>query len=186
MTKWLIAALVLGALFVAARLAVPRVSSSVAQGPIDRDGERRLADCPDSPNCQGSDSSREGQRVAPFPTRGTPAETIAALAALIERHDGAAVIAREPGYLHATFTSSLMGYVDDVEFLVDERSDTVRVRSASRIGRSDLGANAKRVGGASRGVDGPRPARTRSGRGGVGGPGAGFPSDRASRRAPRW
>ena len=146
MTKWLVAALVLGLLFVAFRLAVPRISpGSVAGGPLDRDGARRLADCPDSPNCQGSDASREAQRVEPFPMRGSTDETMDALAALIEARDGAAIASREPDYLHATFTSSLMGYVDDVEFLVDEASASVRVRSASRLGRSDLGANAKRL-----------------------------------------
>ena len=137
--------LVLAALFLAARVAIPRLSSSVAAGPVERDGQRRLADCPDSPNCQGSDSSRESQRVAPFPMRGSTTETMAALAALLEARPEASVVSRDADYLHATFTSSLMGYTDDVEFLVDESAGEVRVRSASRLGRSDLGANAKRL-----------------------------------------
>ena len=145
MTKWLVALGVLVVLFVAFRLAVPRLSSSVAAGPVERDGERRLADCPDSPNCQGSDASRESQRVAPFPMRGTPAETVEALVALLEGRDGASVVTRTSDYVHATFTTALMGYVDDVEFLVDEGEGVVRVRSASRLGVSDLGANAKRL-----------------------------------------
>ena len=145
MNKWIVVLIVLGVAFVALRLAVPRLSSSVASGPLQRGGTRALADCPDSPNCQGSDASRETQRVAPFPMRGTTAETVEALVALIESRDGAAVVTREADYVHATFTTSLMGYTDDVEFLVDETTDTVRLRSASRLGKSDLGANARRV-----------------------------------------
>ena len=37
-----------------------------------------------------------------------------------------------------------MGYTDDVEFLAMP-DGTVGLRSASRLGRSDLGANARRV-----------------------------------------
>jgi len=164
--RLLVVLLVLGGLFVVARLAVPRLSQSAARGPvergdlIERDGThgaeetgdgasderlRRLADCPDSPNCQGSDSSRESQRVEPFPMHGSVERTMADLVGLLEAQSGATVIAREPHYLHATFTTPLMGYVDDVEFLVDPASESVRVRSASRLGHSDLGANAKRL-----------------------------------------
>ena len=138
--------LVLGALFVAARVVVPRLSAtSVAGGPVERDGQRRLVDCPGSPNCQGSDSSRAAQRVEPFPMHGSADETMARLVALIGSREEASIVRQEADYLHATFTSSLMGYVDDVEFLVDEGSGSVRVRSASRLGKSDLGANAKRL-----------------------------------------
>lgn len=142
--------LVLLALALGARFALPRLVSSVAGGPIepaasDGDDARRLADCPGSPNCQGSDSSREEQRVAPFSTKGSTAETMAALETLIGSQERAELVRRDADYLHAVFTTPLMGFADDVEFLVDEASDTVRVRSASRLGHSDLGANAKRL-----------------------------------------
>ena len=135
----------LAALYALARVAIPRLSPSVAEGPLERDGRRRLADCPESPNCQGSDATRERQRVEPFPMRGTTEETMAHLDALLASRSGARVVTREADYVHATFESPLMGYVDDVEFLVDESSGSVRVRSASRLGHSDLGANARRL-----------------------------------------
>ena len=55
----------------------------------------------------------------------------------------AAIISQEDNYLHATFTSKLFRFVDDVELLLD--GDKVHVRSVSRVGYSDLGANRKRV-----------------------------------------
>jgi len=48
-------------------------------------------------------------------------------------------------YLHAEFTSAVFRFVDDVEFLLDDAEKVVHVRSASRVGHSDLGVNRKRV-----------------------------------------
>jgi uncharacterized protein (DUF1499 family) len=38
-----------------------------------------------------------------------------------------------------------MRYVDDVEFYLDEKSKLIHVRSASRIGKGDMGVNRKRI-----------------------------------------
>jgi uncharacterized protein (DUF1499 family) len=38
-----------------------------------------------------------------------------------------------------------MGFVDDVEFLAEPAAGLVHVRSASRLGHSDLGVNRKRI-----------------------------------------
>ena len=43
------------------------------------------------------------------------------------------------------FISRLMRFRDDVEFLLDREARVFHVRSASRVGYSDLGANAARV-----------------------------------------
>ena len=51
----------------------------------------------------------------------------------------------EPGYLYAEFTTRLMGFVDDAEFHLDEKSGVIDVRSASRLGRKDFGVNRARI-----------------------------------------
>ena len=51
----------------------------------------------------------------------------------------------EPGYLHAVFRSPTMGFPDDVEFLFDEAAGLIHFRSASRLGRGDLGVNRARI-----------------------------------------
>ena len=38
-----------------------------------------------------------------------------------------------------------MKYVDDVEFWFDPAANAIQVRSASRVGRGDLGVNRKRI-----------------------------------------
>ena len=48
-------------------------------------------------------------------------------------------------YLHATFTSPVFRYVDDVELRLDEDHGLIHIRSASRVGRSDFGVNRKRI-----------------------------------------
>ena len=65
-----------------------------------------------------------------------------------EAPDGAAqVIVRDQGdgYLYAQFTTRWMTFVDDLELWVDPVNNVVQVRSASRLGESDLGANRARI-----------------------------------------
>lgn len=99
----------------------------------------QLAGCPDSPNCVCSFETRDSHRIDPL--RGNLDAVKRALAQM----PSAEIIREEGDYLYAEFTSRLMGYVDDVEFLADPASGVVHVRSASRLGHSDLGVNAKRV-----------------------------------------
>ena len=47
--------------------------------------------------------------------------------------------------MHAEIRSPLFGFVDDLELRIDPDRARVDVRSASRVGRSDLGANRRRV-----------------------------------------
>jgi len=83
--------------------------------------------------------------VAPLALRGDGPATVAKIKAIVEGMDGAKVIRSDPGYLYAQFTTRLMKYVDDVEFWFDPANQVIQVRSASRVGRGDLGVNRKRV-----------------------------------------
>ena len=48
-------------------------------------------------------------------------------------------------YLHYEFTSLLLRFVDDVEFLFDDETKTIHFRSASRTGYGDFGVNRRRM-----------------------------------------
>lgn len=50
---------------------------------------------------------------------------------------------RTATYMHLIFTTSLMRYHDDVEWLVNDNGG-IDVRSQSRIGKGDMGENRKR------------------------------------------
>ena len=55
------------------------------------------------------------------------------------------IVKEEGGYLHAEARSFLFRFVDDVEFMFDADQQVIHVRSASRLGYSDLGVNRRRV-----------------------------------------
>ena len=58
---------------------------------------------------------------------------------------GGSIQAEETDYLAATFTSSVFRFVDDLELRIDADQKTIHLRSASRVGHGDGGANRKRV-----------------------------------------
>jgi uncharacterized protein (DUF1499 family) len=70
---------------------------------------------------------------------------MAKLKGAIESLGKTKIITATDNYLYAEFTSALMGFVDDVEFLVDDQAKVIHVRSASRLGESDFGVNRKRI-----------------------------------------
>ncbi|MEB3828003.1 DUF1499 domain-containing protein [Phormidium sp. CCY1219] len=107
----------------------------------------KLAACPSSPNCvssQAPDTDKE-HKIAPLTYSGSADDAFAKLKGIIEDIDNATVVKSEDNYLYAEFSSNLMGFVDDVEFYNDPENQTIHLRSASRLGQSDLGVNRKRI-----------------------------------------
>lgn len=84
-------------------------------------------------------------QIAPLALQGDGPATIAKIKSLLQANGAVVVVNSEADYVYAQFTSRLMQYVDDVEFWFDPGNRVVHVRSASRIGKSDLGANRARV-----------------------------------------
>lgn len=83
--------------------------------------------------------------IAPFPLKGDADATLDRIASIIESMEGGKIVKKAPGYIYAQFTTRLMKYVDDVEFWYDPSAKVIQVRSASRLGSSDLGVNRKRI-----------------------------------------
>jgi uncharacterized protein (DUF1499 family) len=106
----------------------------------------RLTPCPEKPNCVSSDASDEEHRVAPLSLEGgDPALAWKAARMAVESLPRTEVIADTGSYLHAECRSMLMGYVDDLELQVRPKQGIIAVRSASRLGYSDMGVNRRRV-----------------------------------------
>lgn len=136
----LIAAAVLGLVVLARRSARLPGARGLVEG--------RLAPCPASPNCVSSeDGADPAHRVdpLPLPAAADPAARLEVLQSMLRACGATSVRADGATYLHATFATPLLGFVDDVELRVDEAARVVHVRSASRVGHSDLGANRARV-----------------------------------------
>lgn len=103
-----------------------------------------LAPCPDAPHCVSSRAEDSDHRVPPLHFPGSFAEQRQAIVAVVRSMDGGKVIVAQGDYVHATFTSDLFGFVDDVEFVLTG-NNTIQVRSSSRIGYYDFGVNRARV-----------------------------------------
>jgi len=58
---------------------------------------------------------------------------------------GARIVENSPEYLSVQFETRGLRFVDDAEFLLDPAARVIHVRSASRLGRKDFGANRARV-----------------------------------------
>lgn len=97
-----------------------------------RDG--RLAPCASPAHCARADWPLED-----------PAAALAALEHRLAQAPGITVLERRDGYLHATATSRIFGFVDDLELLADPAHGFLQARSVSRLGDSDLGVNARRL-----------------------------------------
>lgn len=106
-----------------------------------------LDPCPQSPNCVSSLEPQDRENhVEPLAFDGPPDVAWQVLQDTLPAAEGFYEILWAGGEkLHAVFKTSLFGFKDDVTFLLDAENSVVHVRSASRIGWFDLGANRKRV-----------------------------------------
>lgn len=104
-----------------------------------------LKPCPNSPNCVSSQSENKEHSIAPLKFIGDASVTRQGLLKVIKSLPRTHLISETEQYLHFTFTSLVFRFVDDVEFFIDEHAAQIHVRSASRVGYSDLGVNRKRV-----------------------------------------
>ena len=84
-------------------------------------------------------------RIAPLALAGDGAATMRKLAAIVGAMPGAVVVTATDDYLYARFTTRWMRFTDDTEFWLDRAAGVVQVRSASRVGRGDMGVNRKRI-----------------------------------------
>lgn len=107
--------------------------------------EGQLALCPATDNCVSSQNADTKHKVEPFSYSSTPTKAFADLKSVVQSLERTNIVTETNNYLYVEFKSALLGFVDDVEFYLDEGASVIHVRSASRLGKSDLGVNRKRV-----------------------------------------
>jgi len=106
----------------------------------------RLSPCSTTPNCICSENSDDiDHYIAPLSyTEYSNIELRYLLVEIIQSMGGSLSQANE-SYISATFSSSIFRFVDDLEIRIDETQHLIHIRSASRVGHSDLDMNKKRV-----------------------------------------
>jgi uncharacterized protein (DUF1499 family) len=107
----------------------------------------QLAPCPKKPNCVSSQAAAGDKKhsIEALTYSDEPTKARERLDEAIAGMKRARVVKREADYWRAEFTSSLWRFVDDVEFLFDDNSRRIDIRSASRVGYGDFGVNRRRM-----------------------------------------
>lgn len=116
-------------------------SNHVTTGIVDG----RLTPCPESPNCVSSDALDELHRTEPYRLTATPEQVWRGLRDVVEAQKRVTVVTADDSYLHVEVRSAIFRFVDDAEFHLRTGDGIIAVRSAARVGYSDLGVNRKRV-----------------------------------------
>jgi uncharacterized protein (DUF1499 family) len=108
-------------------------------------GNEPLAGCPDRPNCVSSQSQDAKHAIAPLRLEGdltTGWDTIRGVVGSLPR---CTFVKATDRYLHAECRSWLFRFIDDLELQLDPVTGVIAIRSASRVGYSDLGVNRRRI-----------------------------------------
>ncbi|MDH3452148.1 MAG: DUF1499 domain-containing protein [Gammaproteobacteria bacterium] len=104
--------------------------------------EGRLRPCPDRPNCVCSEAATANVEPLRFAGPAQPAwDQFAGIIAAA----GGRIVELTPDYLHATFETTYMRFVDDFEARLDRAAGVIHVRSASRVGYNDRSFNRRRI-----------------------------------------
>ncbi len=123
-----------------------RMSPELAKTFIGVQPDGCLSRCPETPNCVCSQHPDDASHyMEAFSFKGSLADAQNRIRALIRSIPKAVIVDERGPYIHATFTSGFFKFVDDVEFLIKPEESRIHFRSASRLGRSDLGANKRRM-----------------------------------------
>ena len=104
-----------------------------------------LKPCPDKPNCVNTMATDEEHKAEPIAYTGSQEEAHTKLLAVLDGTKRTTRATVKDDYIHYTFKTWPIPFVDDVEFLFDDANKVIHYRSASRVGHSDLGANARRM-----------------------------------------
>ncbi len=107
--------------------------------------DRRLPPCPDSPNCVSSDADDSAHYIAPIATGAEPERAWQALIGQLRSDRSYTIVEQHADYLRLEARTRWLRFVDDVEFVLRPDSREIAMRSASRLGYSDLGANRRRL-----------------------------------------
>ena len=106
----------------------------------------QLSKCSANPNCACSEFEEdEPHYIEPIQLSLTDdSKILENIKTTLQKMNGT-VITEDDSYISATFTSNIFGFIDDFEIRIDRRQKLIHIRSASRVGRSDFGANIKRI-----------------------------------------
>ena len=111
----------------------------------EADRPDKFSPCPDSPNCVSTQSTDQARFIEPLQYAGSLADARQKLIDILENTKRVRLLKVETDYIHAEFRSSIFQFIDDVELYFPPDQAIIHVKSASRKGYYDFGANRRRV-----------------------------------------
>ena len=111
----------------------------------EADRPDKFSPCPDSPNCVSTQSTDQARFIEPLMYAGSLADARQKLIDMLENTKRVRLLKVETDTIHAEFRSSIFQFIDDVEFYFPPDQAIIHVKSASRKGYYDFGANRRRV-----------------------------------------
>ncbi|MFK7914796.1 MAG: DUF1499 domain-containing protein [Pseudomonadales bacterium] len=109
------------------------------------DSIEQLESCPASPNCVCSTDTDRSHYIEPLQLSGDAEQAWQALLELLQEDGSITVVHSNSEYIRAEAKTRLLRFTDDLEFLLNRELGVIDVRSASRLGYSDLGKNRRRL-----------------------------------------
>ena len=153
MTRWLLSLLLIAVALVLLVIAAGQaglLSGAVPTTLGVHDG--RLAPPAPTPNSVSSQADlypdhlqRKFAQIVPLRFTGDGEAAMAKLAEAIGQMPRARIVTVGSDYIHVEFQTPVLRFTDDLELWLDRAHGVVQVRSASRLGKSDLGVNRARV-----------------------------------------
>jgi uncharacterized protein (DUF1499 family) len=104
-----------------------------------------LRGCPKRPNCVSSEAKDERHAIEPFHLKGDPMVSWPIIRDEIASMPKWRIVKATGDYIHAECKSRIFRFIDDLELSLNSSSGIISIRSASRTGYSDFGANRRRV-----------------------------------------
>ncbi len=144
MLKYIVISVIITSLVIVAGLFLLGHSSRNQQAKLPVAGA--LAPCPATKNCVCSEYPNDQAHFIKAIDLSKKAQItdLSLAAAIVTKMEGKIVVQKKE-YLSATFKSRVFGFIDDFELRLDRLNKKLHLRSASRVGRSDLGKNKSRA-----------------------------------------
>ena len=109
--------------------------------------QKTLPACPSSPNCVSSQANHTDNvhYIAPFAIKGDVDTVWETLKTTLQNQPRINITHSDEISLHAEATTRFLRFVDDLDAMLDRDAALIHIRSASRVGYSDLGVNRNRI-----------------------------------------
>ena len=104
-----------------------------------------LPSCPEAPHCVSSEADIASQRVTPYLLNNVDDMLMLHIAEILSNLPGLQIEYSDDQRIEAVCETALFRFKDDLALILDSSNRCIQVRSCSRIGYYDFGANRRRV-----------------------------------------